>query len=130
MFLEFYCVLYFFYKILNFKKITILLAITYLVVYLYLLKDFSFSQLENNDIPLNLIMALGTITLTVQWFVEVFNKMEDIPLYNRSDFYYISGLLLFYCGTFILFLSLDYLSSNKINTKPFFFNKYISEYCC
>lgn len=120
MFLEFYCVLYFFYKILNFKKITILLAITYLVVYLYLLKDFSFSQLENNDIPLNLIMALGTITLTVQWFVEVFNKMEDIPLYNRSDFYYISGLLLFYCGTFILFLSLDYLSSNKINTKPFF----------
>lgn len=120
MFLEFYCVLYYFFKILNFKKITILLAITYLVVYLYLLKDFSFSQLENNDIPLNLIMALATITLTVQWFVEVFNKMEDVPLYNRSAFYYISGLLLFYCGTFILFLSLDYLRSNKINTGPFF----------
>lgn len=120
MFLEFYCVLYFFYKVLNFKKITILLAITYLVVYVYLLKDFSFNRLVNDDIPLNLIMALTTITLTVQWFIEVFKKMEDIPLYNRSDFYYISGLLLFYCGTFILFLSLDYLRSNKISTRPFF----------
>lgn len=120
MFFEFYCVLYFFYKILNFKKITILLAITYFVVYLYFLKDFSFNRLVHDDMPLNFLMALTTIVLTVQWFVEVFNKMEDIPLYNRSDFYYISGLLLFYCGTFILFLSLDYLISNKINTGPFF----------
>lgn len=120
MFFEFYCVLYFFYKILNFKTTTRLLAVVYLLVYLYLLKDFSLNQLVFDDMPLNLLMALATIALTVQWFVEVFNKMEDIPLYNRSDFYYISGLLLFYCGTFILFLSLDYLSSNKISSRPFF----------
>lgn len=120
MFFEFYFVLYFFYKILKFKIITYILAVLYLVVYTYLLKDFSFNQLVFNDLSLNLIMVLTIIVLTVQWFIDVFKKMEDIPLYNRSDFYYISGLLLFYCGTFTLFLFVDYLQKNKINASPFF----------
>ena len=43
------------------------------------------------------------------WFVSVFKKLEDKPLYLRSDFFYISGLLIYFTGTFLVFLMADYL---------------------
>lgn len=117
--IEFYTVLYFYYKTLKYKKIMSFFGVLYFLVYAYLLKDFSFDQKVYNDMPINLIMVLMVITLSVQWFIEVFKKMEDIPLYNRSAFYYISIFLIFYCGTFLVLLMADYLRQEKLGITSF-----------
>lgn len=117
--IEFYTVLYFYYKVLKNKKIMFFFGILYFLVYTYLLKDFSFDQKVYNDMPINLIMVLMVIVLSVQWFIEVFKTMEDIPLYNRSAFYYISNFLVFYCRTFLVLLMADYLRQEKLGITSF-----------
>ncbi|AWM14156.1 hypothetical protein NHF50_09885 [Flavobacterium sp. NRK F10] len=117
--IEFFTVLYFYYKLLDNKKIAYFFGILYFLVYAYLLKDFSFDQKVYDDMPINMIMVLMVVTLSVQWFVEVFKKMDESPLYDRPVFYYISVFLVFYCGTFLVLLMADYLRQEKLGITSF-----------
>lgn len=117
--IEFFTVLYFYYKLLDNKKIACFFGILYFLVYAYLLKDFSFDQKVYDDMPINMIMVLMVVTLSVQWFVEVFKKMDESPLYDRPVFYYISVFLVFYCGTFLVLLMADYLRQEKLGITSF-----------
>ncbi len=118
-FAEFFTVLYFYYRLLDSKKIASFFAVIYLLVYIYLLKNFSLDQKVYDDMPINLIMVLMVVGLSVQWFVEVFKKMDETPLYNRPVFYYISSFLIFYCGTFLVLLMADYLRQEKLGITSF-----------
>lgn len=108
-FLEFFTVLYFYNKLLKYKFFYLLFAVIYLLIYSYLLIDWSPSQKGFNDLPLNIAMTLLVVISSLLWFVSVFKKLEDKPLYQRSDFFYISGLLIYFTGTFLVFLTADYL---------------------
>lgn len=112
MFFEFFTILYFYYKLLQYKIIYTLLAVLYLLIYFYLLIDWSPSQKGFNDLPLNIIITLVVVFSSCLWFVGVFTKLEDKPLYERTDFFYISSLLIYFTGTFLVFLMADYLSSD------------------
>ena len=59
--------------------------------------------------PLNVAITLVVIFSSCLWFVDVFKKLEDKPLHERTDFFYISGLLIYFTGTFLVFLTADYL---------------------
>ncbi len=111
-FLEFYTVLYFYYKLLNFKKILLGFGIIYLVAYIYLLFQWNTDKRGLNDLPLNIIVTLTVICSSFFWFIEVFKKLEDVPLYRRIEFYYISVLLIYFCATFLMFLMTDYIINN------------------
>ena len=108
-FLEFFAILFFYYKLFHYKKLYILFGLFYLLLYSYLLIDWSPSQKEFNDLPLNVAITLVVIFSSCLWFVDVFKKLEDKPLHERTDFFYISGLLIYFTGTFLVFLTADYL---------------------
>ena len=118
-FLEFYVVFYFFYKILEYKLILKILGCVYFLVYIYMLKDFSFEQKAYDDMPINLIMVIATLYASTQWFIEVFRKMEETPLYMRSVFYYISSLLIFFSGTFLVLLTADFLRAEDAGIRRY-----------
>lgn len=111
-FLEFYTILYFYYKLLRYKLFFKGIGFLYLIVYLYLLSTWSSYKVGFLDMPLNVLMTFLVVISSFLWFINVFKKLEDIPLYKRSDFFYISGLLIYFTGTFLVFLMADYLRDN------------------
>ncbi|WP_379811325.1 hypothetical protein [Flavobacterium chuncheonense] len=72
-----------------------------------------------DDMPINLLMVIFTLYASTQWFIEVFRKMEDTPLYRRSVFYYISSFLIFFTGSFLVLLTADYLREENVGIRKF-----------
>uniref|UniRef100_UPI0040488426 hypothetical protein n=1 Tax=Flavobacterium sp. TaxID=239 RepID=UPI0040488426 len=110
--LEFYVVWYFYYKILEFKKCYLIYGSLYLLLYGYLLIDWSPKNKIIEDLPLTIAITLMVVVSSFLWFVDVFKKMEDKALYHRTEFYYISSLLIYFTGTFLVFLMADYIINN------------------
>lgn len=111
-FLEFSVVWYFYYKILDFKKSYLFFGAFYLLLYGYCLIDWSPNSKTIDDLPLNIAITLMVVVSSFLWFLDVFKKMEDKALYHRTEFYYISGLLIYFTGTFLVFLTADYIINN------------------
>ncbi len=114
--LEFYTVFYFYYKLLEKRKIFIFIGSAYLLVYLGLMIDWinNPKKVGFNDLPLNISIVFLVLFCTVMWFVDIFKKLEDYPLYKRPVFYIISALLLYFTGTFIVFLITDYVLKKQL----------------
>lgn len=112
-FLEFYAVLYFYYKLLNYKKIFLSIGVFYFLVYVYLLFKWPNDKKGFDDLPLNVIVTFLVILGSFLWFTKVFKLLEDRPLFKRFDFFYISGFLIYFCGTFLVFLMTDYLLNDQ-----------------
>lgn len=49
------------------------------------------------------------LTFSALWFKDVFEKLEIRNLLQSPSFYFVSGLILYYCSTFFLFLMHDLL---------------------
>lgn len=109
LFLEFYTVLYFYFKLLKYKIFFLVYGLFYFILYFYLLIDWSPKKIGLDDLPLNVAITSIVIISSFLWFIEVFKKMDDKPLYFRSSFYYISALLIYFTGTFLVFLMGDYM---------------------
>jgi hypothetical protein len=110
--LEFCVVWYFYYKILEFKKCYLFYGAFYLLLYGYLLIDWSPKNNVIDDLPLTIAITLMVVVSSFLWFVDVFKKMEDKALYHRTEFYYISSLLIYFTGTFLVFLMADHIINN------------------
>ena len=74
--------------------ILIILSQTVWINYIYLEKSAYF----------NMFQTLIVLTFSILWFKQLFSKLEEESLSKNPNFYFISGLLIYYCGTFFLFL--------------------------
>lgn len=110
--LEFGAVWYFYYKIFNYRIFYFFCGFGYLIIYVYLLINWSPKSKIIDDLPLTLIITFMVVISSFFWFVTVFKKLEEKPLYKRSEFYYISILLIYFSGTFLVFLMSDYIINN------------------
>lgn len=110
-FIEYYSILYFFYKELRFKKFYMILSIVYLILYVYL--SFSWNYKTVGDLPIIIFTTLMVLISSVLWFVRVFQNFEETPLYKRSSFYFVSALLIYVLGTSVSFISTDYIWKNS-----------------
>lgn len=108
-FLEFYTILYFYYRILKIKLLYFAIGLLYFIIYFYLLLDWSPLKKGFDDMPLTIAITILVIISSLLWFVDVFKKIEDIPLYKRTIFFYISSLLIYFSGTFLVFIMGDYM---------------------
>lgn len=113
-FLEFYSILVFYYfELKTKKKFYIFFAICYLILFFYL--SLSWTNKSIGDQPLIVATAVLVIISTVLWFVNVFKKFEETPLYRRSGFYLVSILLIYILGTTLSFLSVDFIFENDFD---------------
>ncbi len=112
-FLEFYCILLFYYFELNRKKIYYLFAISYLILFFYL--SINWNNENVGDQPLIIYSAVLVLISTILWFVNVFNNFEETPLYKRSGFFLNSVLLIYILGTTLTFISIDFVWKNEFD---------------
>ncbi len=74
--------------------ILIILSQTVWINYIYLEKSAYF----------NMFQTLIVLTFSILWFKQLFSKLEEESLSKNPNFYFVSGLIVCYCGTVFLFL--------------------------
>lgn len=120
-FLEFYCLLYFYWKLLNRKWLVLFFGIIYLLNYCHLIYEWIyFPKIGFNLISSDIIITSLVLVNTIIWFVDVFKKMEESPLHINPLFYIIASLLLCYCSSFIVFVITDYMKQYKMKIRDFY----------
>lgn len=108
--LEFYTLLYFYYKVLGKNVLFLFLGTIYLINYLYLMYQWVCFPINGfNILNLDILTIVLVVISSVLWFVKIFKEFEDRPLFLNPLFYLIAVLLLNYCSTFIIFVMTDYL---------------------
>lgn len=120
-FLEFYCLLYFYWKLLNRKWLSLFFGITYLLNYCHLIYEWIyFPRIGFNLINSDIIITSLVLVNTIIWFIDIFKKMEEKPLHINPLFYVIAALLLCYCSSFIVFVVTDYMKQYKMKIRDFY----------
>lgn len=71
---------------------------------------------------MNIATLILVLISSFFWFINVFKKLEEKPLYLRTEFYYISILLIYFSGTFLVFLMTDYIISNESMELLYYWN--------
>lgn len=120
-FLEFYCLLYFYWKLLHRKWLSLFFGITYLLNYSYLIYEWIyFPRIGFNLINSDIIITSLVLVNTIIWFIDIFKKMKEKPLHINPLFYVIAVLLLCYCSSFIVFVVTDYMKQYKMKIRDFY----------
>lgn len=104
--LVFFSIHYFFYKLLN-KKYRALFFILILLLFIFYciltLGPWTFSYLEISSF-FNVYQTLIILLFSILWFKRIFQEFEIDNLLDSPTFYFISGLLIYYSGSVVLFL--------------------------
>lgn len=103
---EFFILLLVFDKLLNAKlrKLFICLGVAFLLVLTILFGTGNFSGFLEGDAYINTFTSLLVVLSAISWFVNSMAKFQHENLLNHPHFYFIGGLLLYFCGTYFLFL--------------------------
>ena len=121
----FISILYFFLKTLKFKYI-FLFRLSILFFIITYLSSFMFWDTDNFLISTainNVYLTCIVILFTLLWVKEIFENIENkspfenenmINLWESEIFYFVSGLFIYYCTTFFLFLSSNLILSSKL----------------
>jgi hypothetical protein len=107
--LEFFTIFYYFYKLIRgYRIFFMIILILYLILFLLLLFRWKFiTPLQSDSYLISVEVILVFVSSTL-WFKQLFKDFVYISLFLLSDFYIVSGLILFFSGT----LTLELLSSS------------------
>ena len=98
---------YYFYYLLN-KRFRLFFTISAIIFIISYVSSIMLRLSEDFFIMKSLFKVYQTIIILVfsfLWFTKIFQELKSESLLQSSDFYYVSGLLIYYCGTVFLFLS-------------------------
>lgn len=122
-FLSFLTLYYFFFKLLKHNYKSLIRALFFLFIAVYLVSLYFFSD-ENkllttglNRIPITIFV----FTFTALWFKNLFEKMEEQNLWQNNNFYFITGLIIYYSSTLFLFIASNFI----YNSNLYFFDFWI-----
>ena len=112
--LSFFSIHFFFYFLLKkkFKTIFLFLIFGFILFFIYLaFKSFNLNYLTVSSF-LKVYQTIVVLFFSILWFKRVFEDLEFENLYDSASFYFVSGLLIYYCGSVFLFLSANSLYTN------------------
>lgn len=104
--LAFFTISYFYYKILNcgkrnFFKISFIL---FLGLFLFVILNWKNYEVIELSSYMDTFQTIFILLFSIFWFKKVFIELKHDNLLDSPIFYFISGLILYYCGTMVLFL--------------------------
>lgn len=104
--LAFISINYFFYKLLNgnYLKIFVSSVIIFIVLSTYVFFDWNDLNFLDVNAYFNSLQTIIVLVLSILWFVRIFNNLELDSFTKSPNFYFVSGLILYYSGTIFLFL--------------------------
>lgn len=107
--LEFVTISYFFYRFSVNKKTVKIFALCYLLLYLIL----SLNRHGDNNLLLEGYLSafsfVAFIVFSTLWFRKLFTDLSSESLLKNDLFYFISGIMIYFTGTIILFVFSDVL---------------------
>lgn len=109
--LSFFCVFYFFYQILQ-KRHSLLFTIgmiAFFVLSYLLFQHYSFEDFFKVNSYFKIYTTVFVLLFSILWFMKLFAETYIDNLLHNSTFYFISGFVLYYCGTLFLFLLSNHL---------------------
>ncbi len=116
-FLEFFTLYYYFYKLIKGYRIFFkIIFVFYLFLFLSLLSTKIIFPLQS-DSYLVCVEAVFVFISSILWFKQLFKNTVPVSLFMLSDFYFVSGLILYFSGI----LTLELLST-------IIFKKFTSEF--
>lgn len=109
--LVFLSVHYFFYTLLNKKYAKLFITVILLLILSYGFLSFDERLLNYLQISafFNVFQTLTIFLFSIIWFKNIFQECEIENLLESPHFYFISGLLIYYCGSVVLFLSASHI---------------------
>lgn len=113
-FADFFCLNYFFYRLFERKYRTLNLAFSIVFICVFIILMIGWSEISNlqSDAFLGTLSTLLVSTFAILWFRQLAHDTGTEHLWERPVFYLISGLFLYYSGTFFLFLMSDSITNN------------------
>ena len=108
---SFFCVFYFYYHILQ-KRLSLLFTISmiaFFVLSYFLFQHYSFGDFFKIDSYFKVYTTSFILLFSILWFMKLFAETYIDNLLHNSTFYFISGFVLYYCGTLFLFLLSNHL---------------------
>lgn len=108
---EFLTLLFFFYQLLagKYKLYFLLFSLVYLIVFLFLLFNWNAQESLKTDSYLSVLEIVFVFCSSIIWFKKVFTDLTETSFLKSSNFYFISGLIIYFSGTLFLFLIGDLL---------------------
>lgn len=108
----------FFYKILK-GKYRLLFHTSYTIflgLMLFVMLNWEYYEVIELSSFLDVYQTIFILLFSIFWFKKVFIELKHDNLLDSPIFYFISGLILYYCGTIILFLMSNdiYQDNNNI----------------
>jgi hypothetical protein len=102
---------YFYYKLLHqkFKFLFYGFALAFLALCFYLFVNYDLNNTFVFSSYSKVLQTIIILTFSALWFKDVFEKLEISNLLQSPSFYFVSGLILYYCSTVFLFLMHDLL---------------------
>ena len=104
-FLEFIALLYFFRKLIGLSQSVFYIIIgiySVLFIYMYYLYHFKISSTAL-ELFIPITHCLLVFTGSTKWTIQQFEKLETSSLLHFPVFYILSGMILYYLGTFFIF---------------------------
>jgi hypothetical protein len=104
-FLEFIALLYFFRKLIGLSQSVFYIIIgiySVLFIYMYYLYHFKISSTAL-ELFIPITHCLLVFTGSTKWTIQQFKKLETSSLLHFPVFYILSGMILYYSGTFFIF---------------------------
>ena len=104
-FLEFIALLYFFRKLIGLSQSVFYIIIgiySVLFIYMYYLYHFKISSTAL-ELFIPITHCLIVFTGSTKWTIQQFEKLETSSLLHFPVFYILSGMILYYSGTFFIF---------------------------
>lgn len=115
-FLSFLTLYYFFFKLLKHNYKSLIRALFFLFIAVYLVSLYFFSD-ENkllttglNRIPIFIFV----FTFTGLWFKNLFQKMEEQNLLQNDNFYFITALIIYNASTLFLFIASNLIYNSNL----------------
>lgn len=104
--LSFLGIYYFYYFELNkrYKSFFIFFFLSFLLLVLYSIYSHSLDDFLIISAKFHLFITVFILLATLFWFHNLINKEINNNMLNYGTFYFISGFVLYYCGTLFLFL--------------------------
>lgn len=109
--LSFICVYYFFLQILQkqYSKLFLVFLVFFTILCFFLYLYFNIEDILIITSYIDTFITLFILFFTIIWFRKLILDAYIENLLHNSTFYFISGFILYYCGTLFLFLLSNYI---------------------
>lgn len=111
---EFLFLFYFYFYTLKkqYKIFFVFSFIFFILLYIYLLIIWDINESSKTESFLTITETIFVLVSSILWFKTIFGDLKENSLLKAPDYYFISGFVLYFTGTFFLFLVSDFMLKN------------------